>query len=49
MISQIKIIVNFLGNWFAGEDGENNTFSNDSDSDTGEEIQKDEIFDVELM
>ena len=41
--------MNFLGNWFAGEDGENNTFSNDSDSDTGEEIQKDEIFDAELM
>ena len=38
----------FLGNQFAGEDGENNTFGSDSDSDSSQEIQGDEISDVEL-
>ena len=38
----------FLGNWFSGEDGDNNAFGSDSDSDWSEEIQKDKICDVEL-
>ena len=38
----------FLGNQFAGEDGENNTVGSDSDSDSSQEIQRDEISDVEL-
>ena len=38
----------FLGNWFAGEDGDNNAFGSDSNSDSSEEIQRDEICDVEL-
>ena len=38
----------FLGNQFSGEDGEINAFGSDSDSDTNEEIQRDQICDVEL-
>ena len=38
----------FLGNWFAGEDGENNAFGSDSDIDSSEEIQRDETCDVEV-
>ena len=38
----------FLRNQFAGEGGENNTSGSDSDSDSSEEIEKDEISDVEL-
>ena len=35
----------FLRNQFAGEGGENNTSGSDSDSDSSEEIEKDEISD----
>ena len=38
----------FLKNRFAGEDGENNAFGSDSDGDSSEENQRDEICDVEL-
>ena len=38
----------FLGNQFAGEDGENNAYGSESDSDSSKEIQRDEICDVKL-
>ena len=44
----MTMIVNFLENWFAGEDGENNAFASDSDSASSEEIQRNKICDVEL-